>query len=54
MAPGFYDNLKFSRRELWLEWNNNPIFYGWCHKDFLRDMWEPTVPFGTFPNPTRR
>jgi hypothetical protein len=53
MHIGLRDKLGLGRRELWLEFEGKPIFYGWCSKDALptvdhKSVWHPEKPFGAY------
>jgi hypothetical protein len=53
MHVGLRDKMGIGRRELWLEWDGKPLFYGWCAASVLPSLevgsiWHPEKPFGTF------
>lgn len=61
---GLYDNLPLQRRELWIEWEGEQLFYGWCSSIKFMDgngkclsaleragsesIWKSKIPFGSF------
>ena len=53
MHVGLRDKLGIGRRELWLEFEGKPVFYGWCDKSALPtvkpdSVWHPEKPFGHY------